>query len=191
MSGRRGSPFAILLVSMILTTLVAALVVSLLAGDDGEAPADITLGGTAPQVDLTGEPAPDFAFESLETGEDVDFAAFRAGRPVVLNFFARWCPPCVEEMPGLEEVHRELGRRVAFLGLSEREPADDARRLVEDTGVTYAIGRDPSGDLLTAFSGVGMPTTVLIGADGTITSSHTGRITADELRRAVHEELLA
>jgi len=193
MAGRRGSPLAILVVSMVLTALVAALVLSLLrgGGDDSDTTA-ITLDGdaTAPQVDLTGEQAPDFEFEDLATGDTTSFHELRAGSPAVLNFFARWCAPCVEEMPGLEQVHQELGDRVTFLGLSEREPADDARDLVEQTSVTYTVGRDPSGDVLTAYAGLGMPTTILVATDGRITSSHTGRITADELRDAVQDELL-
>lgn len=177
---------------MVLTALLAALVLSLVGGDGDDSTTAITLDPdpTAPQADLTGEQAPDFEFEDLATGATTRFDELRAGSPAVLNFFARWCAPCVEEMPGLEQVHQDLGDRVTFLGLSEREPADDARDLVEATGVTYTIGRDPAGDVLTAYGGLGMPTTILVAADGRITSSHTGRITADELRDAVQEELL-
>jgi thiol-disulfide isomerase/thioredoxin len=178
-------------IAAVLAALCAALVLSLLTDDDAE-PAVITLdpgGGTAPQVDLTGEPAPAFDVEGLD-GETTSFTELRDGRPAVINFFASWCTPCVREMPGLESVHQELGDQVQFVGLSERETADDARALVDETGVTYAIGRDPGGDILTAYSGVGMPTTVLVAADGTITSSHTGRLERDELEQAVRDELL-
>jgi cytochrome c biogenesis protein CcmG, thiol:disulfide interchange protein DsbE len=190
-ASRVGSNLAVGVVAAVLAALCAALVLSVLADDDAE-PAAITLdpdGGTAPQVDLTGERAPAFDVESLD-GETTAFTELRDGRPAVINFFASWCTPCVREMPGLESVHQELGDQVQFVGLSERETADDARALVEETGVTYAIGRDPGGDILTAYSGLGMPTTVLVAADGTITSSHTGRLERDELEQAVRDELL-
>jgi thiol-disulfide isomerase/thioredoxin len=194
MSRRTGSPLAVALVATVMATLVTALVLSILA-DDGDQPEPVRLtlppdGGTVPQVDLTGQAAPDFDFEQLEGG-DTDFATFRAGQPAVINFFAHWCAPCVQEMPGLESVHQQLGDRVAFLGLSERESVDDAEALVDETGVTYDIGRDPGGDIVTAYSGVGMPTTILIDENGIITSSHTGPVSPDELERAIREELLA
>lgn len=191
MSRRTGSPLAVALVTTVLTALVTALLFSILVDDGGPEPTPLTLpdGGTVPRIDLAGRPAPDFDVEQLDGGETA-FATFRAGQPAVINFFAHWCAPCVQEMPGLESVHQELGDRVAFLGVSERETADDARALVEETGVTYEIGRDPGGDIITAYSGVGMPTTVLVASDGTITSSHTGRVTPEELEQAIRDELL-
>ncbi len=186
-STRTRSPLAVTLVAAVLAALVAALVLSFVLDDDeaadGNAPV-LTLdpdGGTVPQVDLSGEPAPDFAYEPLTGGDDVDFAAFRDGRPAVINFFAQWCPPCVREMPTFEEAYQEHGDQVAFLGLSYNETAEEGAELVERTGVTYATGRDPDGDIITAFSGLGMPTTIFIAADGTITTSHTGPLSAGEL----------
>ena len=90
----------------------------------------------------------------------------------------------------MEEAHQELGDQVQFLGLSENETADDARDIVEQTRVTYDIGRDPDGQVLAAFDGLAMPTTVLVDAEGTITSLHSGPIDRDELLDRVRRELL-
>ena len=81
------------------------------------------------------------------------------------------------------------GARVAFLGLSYQESVEDGRELVERTGVTYEIGRDPAGELITAFAAVGLPTTVFIAADGTINATHTGDVRGD--LDAELEELVA
>ncbi len=189
MAGRRvRRPFAVGLVSTVLAVLVVLLTINL-ADSDGDddalpEPTLLTLGttpGTVPQVDLQGEPAPDFTFEVLGTGEEVAFDDFRDGRPAVVNFFAEWCVPCVREMPTLEAAYQAYGDEVAFLGLSYNESAEDAEALIERTGVTYEAGRDPAGDILTSFSAVGMPTTVFIAADGAITAAHTGEITEAEL----------
>lgn len=182
------SPIGVALVAMVLAGLVTALVLSFVLEDDETAqPSVLTLApgpgdGTVPQADLQGEPAPDFAYEPLGGGADVDFDTFRAGRPAVINFFAKWCAPCVREMPAFEDAYGDYGDQVAFLGLSYNETADDARALVDQTGVTYATGRDPAGDILAQFGGIGMPTTVFITADGTITTAHTGALSPADLR---------
>src|SRR5687768_1393784 len=79
-------------------------------GEDDESSVDDLIGG-----DATGERVGDTTFTLLEGGS-MSLGDLR-GTPVVLNFFAEWCPPCVTEMPAFEAVHQELGDRVAFVGL--------------------------------------------------------------------------
>ena len=188
----RGRLLAAVLLAASAGLLAAVLVIDLLVGDEDPRP-DVVLDNSPVELptnaeDPSGEQAPDVDFELLDGGRG-SIADYR-GRPVVVNFFAKWCAPCVQEMPDLEEVHAELGEEVAFLGLSENETAEDARDIVEQTGVSYTIGRDPDGSVLAAFEGVAMPTTVLISADGTITSLHSGPLERDELLDRVREELL-
>ena len=104
------------------------------------------------------------------------------GRPAVVNFFASWCVPCVTEMPAVEAVKQELGDEVAFVGVNVQDTVEDATDLVEQTGVTWIILRDPDGELVRAVGGVGMPTTLLLDADGVIVEHRTGALEADELR---------
>lgn len=190
MAGSRvRSPFGVALVTTLLAGLVTALVLSFVLEDpepttDDAAVLTLVPGpedGTVPQSDLQGEPTPAFAYARLDDpeGTEVDFEAFRDGRPAVVNFFYRDCPPCVAEMPALQEAHEAYGDEVAFLGLSYQESVEAGRELVERTGVTYEIGRDPAGDIITAFAAVGLPTTVFIAADGTINATHTGDVRAD------------
>ncbi len=108
------------------------------------------------------------------------------GRPLVLNFFASWCPPCVREMPAIEAVHRTLGDDVAFLGLAVNETAEDSQALVEETGITYDTARDPRAEILQALGGVVMPTTFLIDG-GEVVATHAGDITEDELTDLIEE----
>jgi cytochrome c biogenesis protein CcmG/thiol:disulfide interchange protein DsbE len=142
-------------------------------------------------VSVTAEPggqAVDGSFAMIDGGRR-SFADYR-GRPLVVNFFASWCVPCLAEMPGFERVHRRLADRVAFLGLNLQEPPESGRAVVEQTGVTYDIGRDPDGGLFQSFSGFAMPTTVFIDATGIVVDLHGGEITAGELRDRVDELLL-
>jgi len=196
MAGSRvRSPFGVALITCVLAGLVTALVLSFVLEDEApsEEPAELTLppgpdDGTIPQSDLQGEPAPAFSYARLDDpeGDEVDFETFRDGRPAVVNFFYKDCPPCVVEMPALQAAYEEYGDRVAFLGLSYQESVEDGVELVERTGVTYDIGRDPAGELITAFAGVGLPTTVFIAADGTIRATHTGDV-RDDLETELQE----
>ena len=105
-----------------------------------------------------------------------------AGQPVLVNFFAKWCAPCVAEMPALEQIHQEYADRVTFIGFSTQESPEDARALITLTKVSYPIARDPDGQLSLAFGAIGMPFTALLRPDGSIAARHTGALTADSLR---------
>lgn len=152
-------------------------------GEDDESGVDDLIGG-----DATGESVADTTFTLLEGGSMA--LGDLGGTPIVLNFFAEWCPPCVTEMPAFEAVHQELGDQVAFVGLDVRDSVDRGREIVERTGVTYAIGRDPSGEIFQSFDAVNMPTTVFIDADGVVVSSHAGALDADELRSIIESRIL-
>lgn len=138
---------------------------------------------------VVGEPAPDVLFERFDgqpTGMD-DWL----GEPLVVNFWASWCPPCVAEMrDAFEPLHRELGDRVTFLGVNLQDTEEPARNVIEATGVTYELARDPTGALFTEFGGFGMPTTVLVDASGHVVERHTGSLTRPQLDAFVHEHLL-
>ncbi len=138
--------------------------------------------------DPSGETLPDVDFTRLD-GTPANFTEY-AGRPLVLNFFASWCPPCIGEMPDFESVHQSFEGEVAFLGMSLQDPVAATEDLIAQTGVTYDIGRDPSGALFEALGGLNMPATFFVSAEGVIVESRAGSLSADELRESV-EQLLA
>lgn len=171
--------------------VVAALVTSGAQDDPGAAPADPEAvirflpeddesGQSLLAEDPTGELAPAVPFPMLDGGL-ATFADLR-GTPVVVNFFASWCEPCRAEMPDLQAVHTELGDEVTFLGVNLRDSEDDARALLEETGVTFDVARDPSGSLAEAFGVVNMPSTFFLDASGRIVAAHAGVLTAEDLR---------
>jgi cytochrome c biogenesis protein CcmG, thiol:disulfide interchange protein DsbE len=140
---------------------------------------------TAPPATSTGVDQPFELFDG-----DVARVADWHGTPVVVNFWASWCPPCVAEMRNaLEPMHQQLGDDVVFVGLNLQDTRDRAAAVVEQTGVTYTLGEDPDGELFTAFGGFGMPTTVFIDADGAVVTSHTGAFTFDQLRDLIQTNL--
>ena len=138
-------------------------------------------------VDSSSESASDTAgiTFALFDGTETSFDELR-GTPIVLNFWASWCPPCAAEMPDFQSVHEQLGEQVLFLGMNSQDTdRAAAERLIAQTGVTYTIASDPGGELFTQFGGLGMPTTVFIDADGNVVTTHSGIIFADDLEHVI------
>lgn len=166
-------------IALVVATL-SYLVLSAIVEDDDEQP---VAAGTL----VRAEPAPLTEFPKLD-GTTTSLADYR-GTPVVLNFFAESCVPCRKEMPALEQVHQEIGDRVTVLGVDQGDTEEVAKAFVEEMGVTYDIGRDPSGDLARAFGVDFLPGTVFITRSGDIAAVHRGQLSYDDLRRLVDEYL--
>jgi len=88
-----------------------------------------------------GGPAPDFTIQDPD--RTVSLNQFH-GKIVVLNFWATWCPPCVEELPSLEQMQKDLGDKgVVVLGVSVDDSADDYHKFLKDHNVDFLTVRDP------------------------------------------------
>ena len=135
--------------------------------------------------DRAGEPVPDARYETLAGGRG-SLASFR-GKPLVVNFFASTCEPCIREMPALQNAHQQLGDQVAFVGMDVKDPVEDGRELVRRTGVTYEIARDPNGAFFEEFGAVALPTTAFVSPGGRIVKVVTGELTTEELEQLLSE----
>ena len=181
----RRLPLPAILAATALALAAALGVVALLdgGGDDPAAGDDDGAAGyeLSPAGELPGSVA-DVRLAALDGGDDRALGELLGSTPVVVNFFASWCVPCIDEMPALEAVHRSLGDRVTFVGMANRDTAEQALGTVEATGVTYPTYDDPDASALTYFGGLGMPTTVFIDASGDVVDVHSGPLTEAELR---------
>jgi thiol-disulfide isomerase/thioredoxin len=187
----RQLPLSTVLLACVAAAGVAAIVAGLLFSTGGEG-TESTADGSIPleEADQSGVGQPVIA-DTYPTfdGAEASLTDYE-GTPLVVNFFASWCVPCVTEMPAFEQVHQSFGDQVAFVGLATRDQLEDSQGIVEDTGVTYDVGRDVRGDILTALGGVSLPTTVLVAADGTVTSVNSGELSGEELTTLIEDELL-
>jgi len=111
------------------------------------------------------------------------------GTPLVVNFFASWCPPCVREMPDFQEVFEDLDGQVAFLGLSQDQSRKAALNLVERTGVTYDVGWDPDLEVYEATGSIAMPTTAFVSPSGELVDTFAGALDAESLAELIEDEL--
>jgi len=142
-------------------------------------------GKSATGTAALGEPAPEVTLTDFE-GEAFSLQDYE-GRPVVMNFWASWCPFCAAEMPDFEKVHRSVSEDVTFLGIDQCESCqggsrDAAERLAHETGVSYRLAEDPNGSVFVAFGGSSMPTTIFIDANGRVVESVGGMMSEGQLR---------
>ena len=107
------------------------------------------------------------------------------GRPYVLNFWATWCPPCREELPQMQQLAEEFGPKgVVVLLVNDGETANQARDYLRYHDITLPSIVDPSRELARRYRVQGLPTTVMVGADGEVKARLTGYGGPDYLRRA-------
>ncbi|HEY1634774.1 MAG TPA: TlpA disulfide reductase family protein [Acidimicrobiales bacterium] len=121
--------------------------------------------------------APGFSVARLgQAGSSVSLSDFR-GRPVVMNFFAAWCPPCRDELPTLSAAQRRVGGNVAFLGIDVSDSTPAALDLVRSSGVSYPLGVDPDYKVADNLYHLrGLPSTVFIDAKGNISATVLGQL---------------
>jgi cytochrome c biogenesis protein CcmG/thiol:disulfide interchange protein DsbE len=158
----------------------------------GIALAATSSGSSSRQAETAGDPVPvlgqqravgelpDLEFTRFPGGESDRLGAYE-GRPLVINFFASWCTPCLAELPRFEQAYQTHGDEVQFLGLNLQDSPSSAAEVVRDTGLSYPIGVDPDGELFQALGGFGMPTTLFVAADGTVLERYTGELSGEEL----------
>ena len=130
-----------------------------------------------------GSTAPDPDFELLGGGSS-SVSEF-LGKPLVINFWASTCAPCLAEMPDFESVNQELGGAVGFLGVDVVDTEEAGLEMVEQTGITYPSARDPRGEIFNSFGGTALPRTVILDAEGTVVEAVTGEMEAEELTEAL------
>ena len=121
---------------------------------------------------VAGSAAPNFSF-TLE-GKPSRLADLR-GKVVVLNFWATWCPPCVEEMPSLNRLHEQLAPRGAvILGISVDEDGAAYEKFLQDHNIHFPTYRDPSKQISSAYGTFMYPETYIIDRQGRITRKIIG-----------------
>jgi len=165
----RRLPLPYLVVAAVVPLLLVAILAAVLAS---------RLPGSSPTA--VGSVAPDFTLASLD-GEPLRLADLR-GRPVIVNFWASWCGPCIEEFPLLRDAAaRHASEGLAVIGIVYRDRAGAARDFMERHGGTWPAAMDPGERVASAYGVLGPPETFFIAPDGTIAARHFGQITSASL----------
>lgn len=135
----------------------------------------LTIPGCRPdRPPMPGDRLPDVAVEVIEAtgtswspGDRLVLSDLR-GRPVFLDFWASWCPPCREQHRNLTDIAQRYGDRIAVVGILVDDTPANALRWLEEQGATYPTVREDEGVLADAFwiPATGLPHMALVDADG-------------------------
>ena len=118
-------------------------------------------------------PAPDFFLEDLY-GRRVGLKDFR-GKVVLLNFWATWCPPCIQEMPTMERLHRELNREgFEVVAVNFRESREEVRKFFTELGLTFTALLDKDGKVFEKYGALGLPVSYIINQKGALVGKASG-----------------
>jgi cytochrome c biogenesis protein CcmG/thiol:disulfide interchange protein DsbE len=157
---------------VVLLVLLAGVGALLLTPDPGT-------GGT-----LVGEAAPAFLLPDL-AGRETSLASLR-GRAVVLNFWATWCAPCLEEMPALAAAWRDSrGRCLEILGVAEESGRAEVQAEAARMGVGFPVLLDARGEVARAYGVTGYPRTYLVDGEGKVRQVFTGKVSRERLEAAL------
>jgi thiol-disulfide isomerase/thioredoxin len=159
---------------------LAAVASLLAAGCGGKAFKPLAAGDAVPRLEVR-----TLAGDTVQLG--------RTSGPVLVNIWATWCVPCREEFPELESLHRDFrGRGLTVLAVSVDQGGDgDVRDFIASQGSTFAVGRDPDGEIQRLFQTVGVPESFLIDARGILRWRKIGalRAGAADARTAIDKVL--
>lgn len=122
---------------------------------------------------MIGSKARDFTVR--DTDRTVSLHDYR-GRIVLLNFWASWCPPCIEEMPSLVQLQKEMGPKVEVVAVSIDEDADAYHKFLREHDVELLTVRDPQQRTPTMYGTTGWPETFVIDRKGVIRRKFIGAV---------------
>jgi len=125
-------------------------------------------------------PAPVFKLMTLE-GKQVTLADY-AGKPLIVNFWASWCAPCIKEMPELESFYfKKKADGLELLMVNLKESKETVASFLKDNNFAFHVLLDESGKASEDFQVFGLPSTYFIDRKGVIQNRHMGSLTREIL----------
>lgn len=127
--------------------------------------------------------APPFTVTDMN-GQTVSLASLK-GKPVFLNFWATWCPPCVEEMPDIQRMYAKYGDKVHFVIVNIDGTKPDVTAFMENHAFSFPVALDTNGSAASAYAVQAIPTSYIIDADSNVVDSHIGALSAGDMESFV------
>lgn len=129
----------------------------------------------------------DFSLEGVD-GETYTLSELR-GDWVIINFWATWCVPCVQEMPELQAIAEEYADRLTILGINQREASEVVEAFAADLGITFPLLLNPDDQTLVNYQVLSLPQTIIVNPEGEVVWRAFGPIDLDSFG-ATFDELL-
>lgn len=140
----------------------------------------------------SGQPAPLPPGGALTEASAEDFESILVGargRPVVVNVWASWCPPCRSEAPLLERAANDYDGQVVFIGVASRDSRGAANDFMDRYGLSYPNLLDTSGDIRRELGMRAFPTTYVFDRDGTILAADVSGVSEQTLAAQLEDAL--
>ena len=134
-----------------------------------------------------GVAAPDFTGELMD-GTSITLSELQ-GKPVIINFWATWCGPCVKEMPAFERLKDDFGDKIGIIAVNCGDDAETVKDFVEENGYTFLVVLDEEYSISMLYPTNSIPYTVVLDAEGKVTHISTGALDADTMYERYKEAL--
>jgi cytochrome c biogenesis protein CcmG, thiol:disulfide interchange protein DsbE len=135
--------------------------------------------------------APNFDLEGID-GSKIQLEELR-GSPIVINFWASWCPPCRAEMPALQRVtekYNDQNLHVLAVNLTDRDNISSVEKFIKSYGLTFPVLFDRTGGTASAYRIKALPTTYFINENGIISDIIIGGPMTEPLIQSKIEKML-
>ena len=153
-----------------------------------EPAASLAGGQELTEAPIAGYIAPQFTLTST-LGEQIALTDYR-GQPVVLNFWATWCPPCRAEMPHFQAASVKYNGQATVLGVDQGEPPSIVSDFGSALNITYPLLVDQDNSINRTYGVSALPTTVFIDGEGVVAEVFTGIVNQAVLEDRI-ERLIA
>lgn len=175
--------FSLLLALILILSLAAC------SADETEKPTESDEAPAATQTEEDAERIAAYDFTVYDKdGREVKLSDMK-GTPVVLNFWASWCPPCKAEMPDFNEIAGQYEGKVAFMMVNltdgQSETQASAQAFIDSMGYTFPVYFDLTSEAAYTYGISSIPTTFFIDAEGYFVAYYEGSMDSDTLLRGI------
>jgi cytochrome c biogenesis protein CcmG/thiol:disulfide interchange protein DsbE len=167
------APILVISIVMLLMLASASVAVWIVSGTSASR-SETSTGTQPPQLLGVGALAPDFELTNVDTGQPVTLSSLR-GKPVWLNFWATWCPPCKTELPFMKQLYDKYGsQNLVIVGIDMQENPSAVRSFVQSNGYAWTFVVDTDGAVTNRYFMAGIPTHVFVDRNGVIQAIRVG-----------------
>ena len=131
-----------------------------------------------------GDVLPDESVQQLGSEKEANLADYR-GQWVLVNLWASWCKPCIDESDALEAYSKAHGKDITVVGIDTEDASGDALKFAQTNGVTYDLLHDGEGKFKDAWGATGLPETMLVDPEGKLAFRFIGQVDTSQLEAGV------
>lgn len=135
-----------------------------------------------------GNRVPNFTLKNLSGQGETSLDQLLGKKPLIINAWASWCPPCQAETPDLEQAYKKYSSQVQFIGvnLTSIDSVSGAQAFVKKYGVTYPVLLDTKGQFWQSYTVLAYPTTFVISPQGKLIYMQIGAMSKSGITQLVH-----